>query len=121
MSDVGRVRRNNEDSWAICNLTTGEADLTPSLRTHSLGPLGSLFIVADGMGGEACGEVASQLCVDIVPQRLRANLQSLNSLDEGSFALQLREAIEHANRLIYQKAQSDFAYRGMGTTTTSAA
>src|SRR3970282_52902 len=57
MSDVGRVRKNNEDNFVVCNLTTGEATLTPALCSHQLGPRGTLFMVADGMGGEACGEV----------------------------------------------------------------
>ena len=56
MSDMGRVRKNNEDNLLVCNLTTGEVGLSPSLREHDLGALGSLFMVADGMGGEASGE-----------------------------------------------------------------
>ncbi len=121
MTDVGRVRKNNEDSFVVSNLTTGEVTLTPPLRSHDLGPRGTLFLVADGMGGEACGEVASQLCVVTVPKRLFDNLKTLERISETNFVLLLRESIEFANQLIFQKAQSSPAYRGMGTTTTAAA
>jgi serine/threonine protein phosphatase PrpC len=119
MSDMGRVRKNNEDNFVVCNLTTGEASLTPALRNHRLGPRGTLFLVADGMGGEASGEVASQICSTTVPKRLYDNLKSLGTVSETNFVLLLREAIEYANQIIYQKAQTDLLFRGMGTTTTA--
>jgi protein phosphatase len=121
LSDVGRVRKNNEDNFTVCNLTTGEAGLTDSLRRHQLGPRGTLLIVADGMGGEASGEVASHICATTVPKRLHDNLLSLGSVRETNFVLLLREAVEYANQIIYQKAQADPGIRGMGTTTTAAA
>lgn len=121
MSDMGRVRKNNEDNFVVCNLTTGDVSLTPSLRNHTLGPRGTLFMVADGMGGEASGEVASQLCTVTVPKRLYENLKSLGNVSETNFVLLLREAIEFANQIIFQKAQGNPAYKGMGTTTTAAA
>ena len=121
MSDVGRVRKNNEDNLVVCNLTTGEVGLSPTIREHTLGPFGSLLMVADGMGGEASGEVASQLAVVTVPKRLYDNLKSLGAVSEANFVILLREAIEYANQIIFQKAQGNPAYRGMGTTTTAAA
>ena len=121
VSDLGRVRKNNEDNFVVCNLTTGEVGLTPSLRHHTLGPRGSLFMVADGMGGEASGEVASQICVLTVPKRLYENLKSPGQVSETNFVLLLRESIEYANQIIHQKAQSNPIYRGMGTTATAAA
>ncbi len=120
MSDTGRVRKNNEDNFAICNLTTGEVGLTSRLRNHGLGPRGTLLLVADGMGGEACGEIASQICAATVPKRLYDNSKSLGRINEAKFVPLLREAIDFANRIIFQKAQSNPAYRGMGTTTTAA-
>ncbi len=121
MSDVGRVRKNNEDSYVICNLTSGELGLVPGVLEHATGPRGSLFMVADGMGGEASGEVASQLCTVTVPKRLYDNLKSMGQVSETNFVLLLREAIEFANQIIFQKAQETPAHRGMGTTTTAAA
>ncbi len=121
MSDVGRVRKNNEDNFVVCNLTTGDVSLTPALCNHQLGPRGTLFLVADGMGGEASGEIASQICVTTVPKRLYDNLKSLPNVRETNFVLLLREAVEYANQIIFQKAQTDPNFRGMGTTTTAAA
>jgi len=121
MSDMGRVRKNNEDNFVICDLTTGEAGVPPAVRDHDVGPFGSLFMVADGMGGEASGEVASQLAAVTVPKRLYDNLKSLGSVSEANFVILLREAIEFANQIIYQKALANPAYRGMGTTTTASA
>ncbi|MFZ0960668.1 MAG: protein phosphatase 2C domain-containing protein [Terriglobia bacterium] len=121
MSDMGRVRKNNEDNFVVCNLSTGEVGVSPTLREHDLGPLGSLFMVADGMGGEASGEVASQLAAVTVPKRLYDNLKSLGTVSEANFVILLREAVEYANQIIYQKAQANPAYRGMGTTTTASA
>jgi protein phosphatase len=121
MSDLGRVRKNNEDNFALCNLTTGEVGLAPGQFNHRLGPRGTLLLVADGMGGEACGEIASQICTTTVPKRLYENLKSVEIVNETKFVLLLREAIEFANQIIFQKAQSSPAYRGMGTTTTAAA
>jgi protein phosphatase len=121
MSDMGRVRKNNEDNFVVCNLTTGEVGITPTTREHTVGPLGSLFMVADGMGGEASGEVASQLAAVTVPKRLYDNLKTLGTVSEANFVILLREAIEYANQIIFQKAQTNPAYHGMGTTTTAAA
>lgn len=120
-SDMGRIRKNNEDSFVVGNLTTGEMGLTPPVRAHTLGNRGSLFMVADGMGGEASGEVASQICTHTVPQRLHDNLKSLDHVSETNFVLLLRESIEYANQIIHQKALSDPIHRGMGTTATAAA
>ena len=121
VSDMGRVRKNNEDNFVICDLTSGEVCVTPPLRGHALGPRGSLFMVADGMGGEASGEVASQICITTVPKRLYDNLKSVGNVSETNFVLLLREAIEFANQIIFQKAQTSPKYKGMGTTTTAAA
>jgi serine/threonine protein phosphatase PrpC len=121
MSDMGRVRKNNEDNLVICDLTSGEVGVNPPLRNHLQGPRGTLFMVADGMGGEASGEVASQICVTTVPKRLYDNLKSVSTISETNFVLMLREAIEFANQVIYQKAQAASTHKGMGTTTTAAA
>ena len=106
-SDMGRVRKNNEDNFVVCNLTTGEVSRTPPLPALTLGSFGSLFMVADGMGGEASGEVASHICTFTVPKRLHENLKSLEQVSDVNFVLLLRESIEYANQIIHQSAQSD--------------
>ena len=118
VSDIGRVRKNNEDTFVIFNLSTGEDCRAASLCSHTLGALGLLLLVADGMGGEVSGEVASSMCATTVPQRLRENLKSLETVDQAGFALKLREAIEHANQLsvdfaLELKDAVSRAYRGI--------
>lgn len=121
VSDIGLVRKNNEDKFVIFNLSTGEECEPAVLSRHALGPLGMLLVVADGMGGEASGEVASGMVATTVPQRLYQNLKSLESVSPVNFALLLRESVEYANQMIYERAHSQDAFRGMGTTTTAAA
>src|ERR1051325_9437515 len=70
-TDVGRTREHNEDAFVVADLTTDNATLQPEVRTHQPGPKGSLFMVADGMGGAAAGEIASAMAVDIVLGELR--------------------------------------------------
>lgn len=120
LSDMGRVRKNNEDNYVVCNLTSGEVGL-PALADYVQGARGTLFMVADGMGGEASGEVASQICAATVPKRIYDNLKSVSNISEPNFVLLLREAIEYANQIIFQKSQTSPVYKGMGTTTTAAA
>ena len=90
-SDVGRQRKQNEDSI----LTSGR-----------------LFLVCDGMGGRKSGEVASKLAVETI-ERETANLDG-NSASEGHE--RLRAAIRNANAAIRDVAKSSDTYSGMGTT-----
>jgi PPM family protein phosphatase len=126
MSDVGRIRKNNEDNFVIFNLSTGEnlapahRNGRPSLSSYPLGPQGTLFLVADGMGGEASGEVASSICASTVTSRFYESLRAAGAVTLASFVSLLREAVEYANRSIFEKAQSDESFRGMGTTVTAA-
>src|SRR5215207_9640458 len=58
-TDLGRTRDHNEDTFLVADLSTGNASLQPEVRSHQIGPKGSLFMVADGMGGAAAGELAN--------------------------------------------------------------
>src|SRR6185295_4063049 len=62
-TDVGRNRDHNEDSFLVADLSQGNASLQPEVRDHDLGPKGTLLMVADGMGGAAAGEVASDMAI----------------------------------------------------------
>ncbi|MGO9270454.1 MAG: PP2C family protein-serine/threonine phosphatase [Terriglobia bacterium] len=121
VSDTGRVRQNNEDTFAVFNLDTGENGLDPAVLNHVAGPQGTLLLLADGMGGEASGEVASSMCAATVPRRLYDNLHLVPHTSDVNFALLLREAVEYANQLIFQKGQDAPEFRGMGCTLTLAA
>ena len=70
-TDVGRTREHNEDSFVIVDLGNDDASRPEATRTHRIGPRGALFMVADGLGGAAAGEVASELAVNTVHEELR--------------------------------------------------
>jgi len=95
LSDCGRVRDHNEDTFRIASKQ-------------------GLFAIADGMGGHAAGEVASALAVD--------TLFSCLAPEEGGAAActceDLQQAVSEANRVVYENAQQNPERKGMGTTLT---
>jgi protein phosphatase len=101
-TSVGRVRPINEDAFS--------AD-----AGHGL------FVVCDGMGGAAAGEVASRLAVQAIGERVMAEPVREGS-DRGFQArtTQLGRAVEEANRVILERAEDDPAHTGMGTTVVGA-
>ena len=119
-TDVGRTREHNEDSFVVADLSTNVASLQPSVRAHKAGAKGTLFMVADGMGGAAAGEIASQMATDIVLRELRDNWLPLTEPSPEAFARCLKRAAQSANQQIHQYATSHQEYRGMGTTATIA-
>ena len=109
VSDLGRVRTNNEDSFRIV-----EAQ--------------NLFILSDGMGGEAHGEVASAMAVDTIakycaePSEAKDEGVTLHGSALESWGPQtkkLQNAVFQANFAIYQSAQEHPEQRGMGATLTA--
>ena len=99
LSDVGRVRAQNQDS-VLCQLGAGDG---PHL----------LIVVADGMGGAAAGEVASRLAVQ--------TLAEVYFADETPPSERLQRAVLLAGERILDTGEQDPAMRGLGTTCTALA
>jgi serine/threonine protein phosphatase PrpC len=119
-TDVGRTREHNEDSFVVADLNTMNATLQPEVRTHAPGALGSLFMVADGMGGAAAGEIASAMATEVVLHELDSRWRAAASHDAETFARAIKGAAETANARIHRYASEHPENRGMGTTATIA-
>jgi protein phosphatase len=118
-TDVGQIREHNEDNFLVADLSRKTRGLLEANRTGVIGPNGSLFAVCDGMGGAAAGEIASQLAVDIVYERMVDQLDESQPLARDDLARRLVRAIEAAGLRIFQEAKLDRTRRGMGTTVTA--
>ena len=119
-TDLGRTREHNEDTFLVADLSTGNASLHPEVRLHEVGPRGSLFMVADGMGGAAAGELASAMAADLIYRHLATVWAADEDASPERFAYRMREAVELANQQIYGYAREHPEVRGMGTTVTAA-
>lgn len=120
-TDVGQIREHNEDNFLIADLSRRVRGLLDANRSTSLGPHGILMAVCDGMGGAAAGEVASQLAVDILFEKMIEKLDDAAPLTRDDIARRLVRAVETAGQRIFNEAKSDRSRRGMGTTVTAAA
>ncbi len=101
-SDVGRTRQVNQDSFY-----TSDRE--------------QLYIVADGMGGHAGGEIASSMCVTAVARTLREkNLPGLSHAQhpDANISALIAQAINSASTKIYERALEEQHLKGMGTTAT---
>jgi len=117
-TDVGQIREHNEDNFLIADLTRRSRTLLESDREQTVGEWGSVMGVCDGMGGAAAGEIASQLAVDIIFERL---IQGEPPAEHDDLARRLVHAVEEAGIRIFSEAKADRTRRGMGTTATIAA
>ena len=119
-TDVGRMREHNEDAFVVADLTRGNATLQPEVRSHAVGDRGSLFMVADGMGGAAAGEIASAMAIEAVLRELSDALSNGEAPSEDTFATAIKRATATANAEIHAFALEHPEFRGMGTTATVA-
>jgi len=117
-TDVGQIREHNEDNFLVADLTRKTRSLMEGDREQIVGERGTLLGVCDGMGGAAAGEVASQLAVDIIYEKL---VQGDPPTDHDDLARRLVQAVEEAGMRIFNEARADRTRRGMGTTSTIAA
>ena len=118
-TDLGRTRDHNEDRFLVADLSRREASLQPAVRVHQIGERGSLFVVADGMGGAAAGELASQMATETIYQQMVRAWGTEREVTAQRFAYRLKEAVEVANEQIHAYAAAHPEVRGMGTTTTA--
>src|SRR5881409_3712118 len=118
-TDLGRTRDHNEDRFLVADLTRKAASLQPDVRHHDIGPRGTLLVVADGMGGAAAGEVASEMATDTIYQQMIRAWGRAREATPHRFAYRLKEAVEVANGHIHAYAKAHPEVRGMGTTTTA--
>jgi serine/threonine protein phosphatase PrpC len=95
-TDVGIVRSGNEDNYLML------ADR-------------GIFIVADGMGGHAAGEVASEMAVRLISR----DLGTVRGIPDEEVAERMRQSIRAANAAIYERTLTEHDKRGMGTTATA--
>ena len=126
-SNVGKVRANNEDHFFIARLGRSMESLLTNLPAGlvptKFEEAGYVFVVADGMGGAAAGEVASATAIASgINLSLRSQKWSFR-IDEN----EARELVQRATRYfagihkaVGERARSDEALSGMGTTLTSA-
>ncbi len=103
LTDVGRKRPHNEDNMAY---------VIPK-DEQVMARKGALFIVADGMGGHAAGEVASEIAVETVTVTYYQD-------ESEDLLLSLMNAIKRANTIIHQRAAENMLRSGMGTTCVAA-
>ncbi len=96
-TDLGRVRKVNQDAF----------QLHPELN---------MWVVADGMGGHAGGEVASRLAVETIGPYVQQHQAKNSSLTTADREKTLQEALEAANQTIRTHARDHPEYSGMGTT-----
>ena len=103
LTHVGQVRPVNQDSYLV------DADE-------------QLYIVADGMGGHAGGEIASQLCVSEISSYMKKNYVEPDGRKSNDpdprVSTMMASAVNHASTKIYERALEDPSLRGMGTTAT---
>jgi len=117
-TDVGQIREHNEDNFLVADLTRRSRGLREDDRDQTIGEWGSVFGVCDGMGGAAAGEIASQLAVDIIYEKL---IEGVAPTRHDELAQRLVRAVEEAGVRIFNEARADRTRRGMGTTATIAA
>ena len=103
-TDVGQIREHNEDNFLVADLTRKSRSLMEGEREQIVGEWGSVAGVCDGMGGAAAGEIASQLAVDIIYERL---LQGEPPKEHDDLARRLVHAVEDAGSRIFNEARAD--------------
>ena len=115
-TDVGLVRPQNEDTFMIADLASGQLS-NPCIGTDfSVSSSGLLLLVCDGMGGHAAGDIAARVAARAIKECL---------VNEGPAVTQhpiesMKHAVLDANQAVLDEANAKPGERGMGTTCTAA-
>ncbi len=119
VSTVGNHRPHNEDNFYVPGrqsvVAGGSSETTAEMGTSTLEPSSSLFIVADGMGGQQAGEEASRMAVEIIPKAISRRLGNEGS-DVKLVQGVIRESVAEANQEILGSSGTVTEYSNMGTT-----
>jgi serine/threonine protein phosphatase PrpC len=120
LTDVGRIREHNEDNFLVADLGADKRGTSGEVLSGPVQQRGLALVVADGMGGAAAGEVASQMAVDTLHGEFKnADLGGTVKAEQNVIAL-LETGINKANESIFKKGQESKEHQGMGTTLTGA-
>src|SRR6266566_4565456 len=128
-TDVGRVRRGNEDNFLLLDLTAARAwsgsdgaENPDDMREFALGEHGLVLVVSDGMGGALAGDVASRMAIEAVRDVLMGkHVDGAGCEPDATLVECLKHATMQANRNIHYKSLEDSRCSGMGATLTGAA
>lgn len=102
-TDVGKKRSNNEDNF-FANIYDDQT---------------ALYIVADGLGGYASGEVASKMLINSMSSYFENHRRFLKNASDLQIKDVLKKALNIANESIYELEKTDEKYKGMGTTVVA--
>ena len=102
LTDPGMIRKQNQDFYSMIKLGRDQF----------------LAIVCDGMGGAKSGNIASKMAADVFIEEVRRNARG--NLRPERIDTMLQDALELANKAVYEQSQLDEEYRGMGTTLVAA-
>ena len=103
-TDVGLIRQNNEDNFIISDL----------------GEYGAILGVADGMGGENAGEVASAIAIETIKRQFSSKQLKDIAKDDNGISSLMEDVVKEADLMIYNRSLNDESTRGMGTTIVMA-
>lgn len=127
LSDAGKVRPNNEDHFLVArldrNLRTLLTNLPPGQIPEQCGETGYSMLVADGMGGEAAGEVASRNAIGILVDLVLQTPDWILRFDDGwlqAVRRRMEQRFQQVQETLTGQAREDPALSGMGTTMTLA-
>jgi protein phosphatase len=115
-TNVGRARSDNQDTFVIADLASGDV-IRPCVRTEvSVSRPGILVVVCDGMGGLPAGDVAARVASSTIKRELERHDQVVFEAPGRA----LESAVDRANRAILEVADAHPEDKGMGTTCTAA-